>query len=217
MKKYYVYIHYRLDRNEIFYVGVGTRTKTDFKYNKYTRAYSRYKRSKFWKAIVDLNPDYKINIVYESDNHSEIINKEVELIKLYGRRDLRTGTLCNLTDGGEGVIGFIFNDELREKWSILSKQRAKFSWENHSSKKVYQYNLNGEFIKEWFCKEDVKRELGFNPTGINACCKGRAKTAFNFQWFDEYKGVKINSITKGKTKQDGYLDFKDTRYKKKLK
>lgn len=215
MKKYYVYTHYRPDRQEIFYVGVGTRTKTDFKYGKYTRANSKCLRSNFWKAIVTLNPDYSIKIELESDSREEILAKEIELIKLYGRRDLKTGTLCNLTEGGEGTCGFIFPDELREKWSFLAKQRAKFGKENHSSKKVYQYGLNGRFIKEWACKEDVKRELGFNPTGINACCKGRSKTAFNFQWRDEFLGEVINPINKGKTKKDGYLDFKDTRYKKK--
>lgn len=217
MKNYYNYTHFRPDKNEIFYVGVGTRTKTDFKYNKYTRANSKYLRSDFWKAIVLLNPDYKIEIVYESDSYEEVLSKEKELISLYGRRDLKTGTLCNLTDGGEGTCGFIFSDELREEWSKLAKERAKYGKDNHSSKKVYQYDLEGNFIKEWFSKEDIKRELSFNPTGVNACCKGRSKTAFNFRWFDEFQGDKINAINKGKTKNDGYLSFKDTRYKKKLK
>ena len=43
------------------------------------------------------------------------------------------------------------------------------------------------------------------------------QTAFNFRWFDKFQGDKINAINKGKTKNDGYLSFKDTRYKKKLK
>ena len=30
---------------------------------------------------------------------------EIKLIAKYGRRDLKTGTLCNLTDGGEGAAG----------------------------------------------------------------------------------------------------------------
>ena len=32
---------------------------------------------------------------------------EQELIAKYGRRDLKTGTLCNFTDGGEGPTGVI--------------------------------------------------------------------------------------------------------------
>lgn len=38
MKKYYVYQHIREDKNEIFYIGIGTKSKQDPRcklYNKY--------------------------------------------------------------------------------------------------------------------------------------------------------------------------------------
>jgi hypothetical protein len=142
---------------------------------------------------------------------SEALNLEIELIKIIGRRNLKLGSLVNLTDGGEGVSGFIFDDKLKRKWSELAKKRAKFGEQNHSSKKVYQYSLQGQFIQEWSCKEEIKRQLNFRPTTINACCKGRLKTAFNFQWRDIYT-ESLPPINKGKTKKDGYLTFKDKRY-----
>jgi hypothetical protein len=45
----------------------------------------------------------------------EANKKEVEFILLYGRRDLKTGTLVNMTDGGEGARGAIRSPESREK------------------------------------------------------------------------------------------------------
>lgn len=33
MKKYYVYQHIREDKNEIFYIGIGTRSKQDLRCN----------------------------------------------------------------------------------------------------------------------------------------------------------------------------------------
>jgi len=45
--------------------------------------------------------------VFETEDEAEAFAKEIELIALYGRRNLKTGTLFNLTDGGEGGSGTI--------------------------------------------------------------------------------------------------------------
>lgn len=42
-----------------------------------------------------------------TDDEAEAFAKEIELIAKYGRRNLNTGTLFNLTDGGEGGSGTI--------------------------------------------------------------------------------------------------------------
>jgi group I intron endonuclease len=50
-------------------------------------------------------------------------------------------------------------------------------------KKVLQYDLEGNFIKEW---ETARQAcLFFNPkdlNGISACCLGKQKTAFGYKW-----------------------------------
>jgi len=48
-----------------------------------------------------------IEIIAGFDDEENAYRLEKKLITLFGRRDLRTGTLCNLTDGGEGTIGTI--------------------------------------------------------------------------------------------------------------
>jgi hypothetical protein len=45
--------------------------------------------------------------VFETEDEAEAFAKEIELIALYGRRNLKKGTLFNLTDGGEGGSGTI--------------------------------------------------------------------------------------------------------------
>lgn len=40
------------------------------------------------------------------------------------------------------------------------------------SKPVLQYDLNGNFIKEWPSTMEVQRQLGFANTHISRCCKG---------------------------------------------
>jgi hypothetical protein len=45
--------------------------------------------------------------VFETAVEAEAFAKEIELIALYGRRNTSTGTLFNLTDGGEGASGAV--------------------------------------------------------------------------------------------------------------
>lgn len=47
---------------------------------------------------------------------------------------------------------------------------------------VYQYNLNGIFIREWVSIIDVQRKLGINQTAISGTCRGIRKTAGGFIW-----------------------------------
>ena len=49
--------------------------------------------------------------------------KEIEMINLLGRSDLKKGNLCNMTDGGEGFIGLIMTEERRQK---IKNNSAKF-------------------------------------------------------------------------------------------
>ena len=87
-----VYIHKRIDNGEVFYVGIGKTEK---------RAKSKDKRSKFWKDYVNLH-NYEYEIVLDNILWKEACEKEIELISFYGRRDMKNGTLVNMTFGGEG-------------------------------------------------------------------------------------------------------------------
>ena len=49
------------------------------------------------------------------------------------------------------------------------------------SKPVLQYDLNGNFIKEWKSVNECGRN-GFNQGDICKCCNGKRKTAKGFIW-----------------------------------
>lgn len=114
--KYFLYRHIRKDKDEVFYVGIGTkRSETN-----YSRAFSKNLRNKWWENIVNTTK-YEVEIVLESNDRDFIFEREIEFITLYGRRDLGLGTLCNLTNGGEGSVGTIVSKETRLKHSKRSK------------------------------------------------------------------------------------------------
>lgn len=112
----YVYKHIRLDNNQIFYIGISNNIKN------YYRASLRAKRNKFWKNIVE-KTEYKIEIIYDNLTLEEAKEKEKVLIKFYGRRDLKLGTLCNLTNGGDGCESYICTQEIKDKISKTLKEK----------------------------------------------------------------------------------------------
>lgn len=118
----YLYRHIRLDKNEVFYIGIGSDNK-----GKYKRANSKYERNRHWKFITD-KIKYEVEIILDDLTWEEACEKEKEFIKLYGRKDLNEGTLVNMTDGGDGMTGFIS----KRKGIPLSKEHRKKVSENHA-------------------------------------------------------------------------------------
>ena len=119
MEGYYIYEHTRLDTGEVFYVGKGTIKKT----NSYGRSQERSRRSDLWKKVIN-KTEYRIDIVFEHESEKKVFEKECELIKLYGRKDLGLGPLVNFTDGGDGTSGAIRSDRFKEKVSKTHKNKV---------------------------------------------------------------------------------------------
>jgi hypothetical protein len=97
MKKHFTYIN-KLPNGTPFYIGVGSYNpnKRGFK-SKVWRAYSRSGRTLDWQMAA--KNGFESEIVFWSDVKSECHQKEIELIKLYGKT-INGGTLVNVSDGG---------------------------------------------------------------------------------------------------------------------
>ena len=50
----------------------------------------------------------------EFDNEQDAIKMEVDLIRFLGKKK-NGGLLYNITDGGDGVSGYVYTDSVREK------------------------------------------------------------------------------------------------------
>jgi hypothetical protein len=112
---WYVYKHIRLDKNEPFYIGIGNKKN-------FGRAFefSKDKRNEIWWKIYS-KTNISVEILYESLTKTDASLKEQELIKKYGRKDLNEGSLCNMTDGGDGIWNCIRSIEVRQKLSDSKK------------------------------------------------------------------------------------------------
>jgi hypothetical protein len=96
---YYVYQYLREDGTP-YYIGKG----------KDGRAYSKNRRA-------TIPPIERIELVKENMTEDDALAYEIELIAKYGRKDIGTGILRNLTDGGEGTSGRVYTDATRHKMS----------------------------------------------------------------------------------------------------
>lgn len=191
INKYYLYRHIRLDKNEPFYIGIGTKPKNfNFYSVEFSRAYNKSRRNNIWKKIVN-KTQYKVEILLESDDYEFIKQKEKEFISLYGRINNNTGILCNLTDGGEGGAGCVVSLETKIKIGLNSYYKGKFGKNNPKSKKIYQYDVEGNFVKKWNSLADVGR---FYNLPNNRIPTFKVKTFKGYRWYYEFLGNKIEKI-----------------------
>ena len=103
-----VYRHIRLDKNVPFYIGIG---------KDINRPHNKKDRSNFWKSIIN-KTTYVVEIIFDNLTKEQAIEKEIEFIELYGRIDLKTGSLCNMTCGGEGTGSLNVEKELLRRQRI---------------------------------------------------------------------------------------------------
>jgi len=189
-----VYIHIRPDINEPFYVGKGI-SKRDR---------SKYGRNQYWHNIVNKNNGiFESKILFEglSENEALLKEREIEL-------DLRNKgyILANIAECGvkAGTTGMKHSKESKHKMSEYWKQyynenpspkkgikMSKESSEKKSksmmgvmNKSIIQYDLEGNFIKEWSSISEAYLSLNKKITNgcINLACKGKIKTAFGYKW-----------------------------------
>jgi hypothetical protein len=94
--------------------------------------------------------------IQEGLTEREALDLEIYCIKLYGRVNMGTGILRNLTDGGEGVCGLQFSEETRRRLSEINKGK-KLSEETKA-----RISRGGKGKK---LKDETKQKIG----QANAC------------------------------------------------
>lgn len=83
--------------------------------------------------------------------------------------------------------GVVLSEEVREKMSLVKKLKGlseehKKSIIETNSKKVLQFDLEDNFIKEWSSMTEASKSLKISKSNISSCCANQRKTAGKFKW-----------------------------------
>jgi len=175
MNDFYVYGHFTKDSDDLFYVGKG----------KGARAYESHGRSVWWNNIVNKH-GVEIKILYNNLTESESHLLEMQLIKQYGRKDLGTGCLINMTDGGEGSTGRQILDESRKKMSIA--KLGKKLTETHKQKLSEARKFISELSRKKMSDSKIgKKRKPFSEEHKNKISEAQRKR------HERMKNIKLNS------------------------
>jgi len=126
---------------EPFYIGKGKDRRYSIEHGRnlfFKNKINKIKQSKLQSVVFKL---------YENLNEEESFELEIKLIQEIGRIDLGTGSLLNMTNGGEGSSGKITSYQTRKKISEKVKgENNPFFKKQHSKeiKKIISEKQKGE-------------------------------------------------------------------------
>jgi group I intron endonuclease len=184
LAKYTLYRH--TFPNGKIYIGI-TKQKPEVRWGKNGRNYEG--NSLLWKAILKYGwENIKHEILYTNLTEEQANELEIDLINQYKATDRNFG--YNIWPGGLVSSGWHHSEETKQK---LSKMFSGKKYLNRRSNKgqrfgrvtVYQYDLDGNFIKDFNGYWEASRAIGIPTCGISDCANGTCKTYYGFTFSKE--------------------------------
>lgn len=228
----YTYGNYSFDF-EPFYIGQGHGGRALHHFWSMNRQREQEKNSFFYNKLRKLTKEgtiSKVEYIKRKISAEEAKELEISLIRIIGRRIKKEGPLTNITDGGDGRSGIMYdlikircydregnfiklyesrNDaflgtgipcttisihlsdnkgnrgkfsefRFRKDSDSIDKLESLVETASNRAIKVFQYDKQGNFIKEWLSAVHAARELNIKNNSISNNCRGLSKTCAGF-------------------------------------
>ena len=167
-RRFYVYVHIRLDNNTVFYIGKGTGN----------RAYKIYRGEGTHHDNICKACGCKVVIIKNNLTESQAFRLESKMIKYYvltlgygsdiegyDDYDHKLPHLANCTFGGEGTSGFHHSEESKRKMSEKRKGRKNSEETKQKMSESSKGEKNGMWGKNH--TEEAKQKISEKNKGKN--------------------------------------------------
>lgn len=167
MNEFHTYIYYDPSRNnEPFYVGKGK----DDRWRIHLRKSHSVLVNRRINVIREEGFEPLVGVYSDIDQEFAFF-LEQELISHFGRNDLNTGSLLNLTDGGDGCYGFSeatraqMSESHKKTWTPAKRKRASeikkgFKHTEETKAQIAKTNTGRHHT------EETKAQMSISMTGI---------------------------------------------------
>lgn len=102
------------------------------------------------------------------------------------------------------AVSSSISESMKEFWKDDDNKKYMSNARRNAGKPIYQYDLNGNFIRKYRCITDAAEDMSYScSTSIKQCVDGKRKTAGGFQWKYYYsdnigKPSRMSNATKQK-------------------
>jgi general stress protein YciG len=198
--EYYTYAYLREDRTP-YYIGKGKKDRIDNPLHN----------------SIHLPPKNRRIFLKQNLTEEESFKHEIYMIDVFGRKDLGTGILHNMTNGGQGVSGRIVSEEQREKMREYHKRvnhkeiTPKFFDKENQSKAGKKGGTTTRKNSKGIFSPDYDRTLSAREAGKKGGATQRDEKLGIFAMTDEQKreagrkGSAVVRSQKWKCKITGYI------------
>ena len=206
----YLYRHIRLDKNEPFYIGISNNSNSNRAYSKKNRNsywYNIVNKTDYkveimlddltWEEACEKEKEFIL--LYGKKNlggylcniadggNGGFLGEEVNNKR---KKSLKGHVLSEETKDKirQKAIGRKASDSVKNKMSETRKKNNSGHWfnnvghNNSRAYKVYQYSLDGQFIKEWECAKYAVVFYSLHNSAISCCINGKQKSAGGYIW-----------------------------------
>ncbi len=170
---FYVYV-YRDSAGNPFYVGKGHGNRCRHHLHRCNNSKRHPYQTMFYRKLrkmARLGEKPIIEIILDNLTEENALHWEKHYIALWGRRDIKTGRLCNHSDGGEGPTGHRHSKETREKMSKARKISI-----------IALDVVTGEDLMEFDSTTNAARFFDCSLCAINGAVRGRTLISAGCRW-----------------------------------